>query len=186
MRLAGPVRLGFWNKFQFIGFGRAAAQVKVIDMNAWVLRAVGLGALTVVLETLLGFGMMSWPTAGAWMRILCLIVLVGAVIAWGVLDGRADRKANPDPEHGSDLTMRWLKAALAGGLGAGLVSWLLDFLPKFDLGDQGLFFNLTSGAAWIVLLIFIPGMLGVALGRFLVGREQKKSAPATTPEAVNA
>ncbi|WP_157387473.1 B-4DMT family transporter [Nocardia terrae] len=157
-------------------------------MNAWVLRAVGLGALTVVLETLLGFGMMTWPTAGAYMRILCLIVLVGAVIAWGVLDGRADRRANPDPEQGGDLTMRWLKAALAGGVGAGLVAWILDFIPKFDLGHQGLLFNVTSGAAWIVLLIFIPGMLGVAIGRFLVGREGKKSAPAapSAPAPANA
>ncbi|MEC3918177.1 B-4DMT family transporter [Nocardia sp. CDC160] len=156
-------------------------------MNAWVLRAVGLGALTVVLETLLGFGMMSWPTAGAWMRILCLIVLVGAVLAWGFLDGRADRQAHPDPEHGSDLTMRWLKAAIAGGLGAGLVSWILDFIPKFDLGDQGLLFNITSGAAWIILLIFIPSMLGVAIGRWLTGRE-KKSAPAapSNPQPANA
>ncbi|GAB2517109.1 B-4DMT family transporter [Nocardia heshunensis] len=156
-------------------------------MNAWVLRAVGLGGLTVVLETLLGFGMMSWPTAGAWMRILCLIVLVVAIVTWGVLDGRADRQANPDPEQGSDLTMRWLKAALAGGVGAGLVAWLLDFIPKFDLGDQGLLFNVTSGAAWIVLLIFIPGMLGVTVGRWLTGREHKKSTPAaSTPEPANA
>ncbi|MFE3192833.1 B-4DMT family transporter [Nocardia sp. NPDC059240] len=156
-------------------------------MNAWVLRAVGLGGLTVVLETLLGFGMMSWPTAGAWMRILCLIVLVVAIVTWGVLDGRADRRANPDPEQGSDLTMRWLKAALAGGIGAGLVAWILDFIPKFDLGDQGLLFNVTSGAAWIVLLIFIPGMLGVTVGRWLTGREHKKSAPAaSTPEPANA
>ncbi|APA98124.1 B-4DMT family transporter [Nocardia seriolae] len=149
-------------------------------MNAWVLRAVGLGALTVVLETLLGFGMMTWPTGGAWMRILCLIVLVGAVVTWGVLDGRADRRANPDPEHGTDLTMRWLEAALAGGVGAGLVSWILDFIPKFDLGDQGLLFNVTSGAAWIVLLIFIPGVLGVTIGRWLVGRERKNGTPAAT------
>ncbi|WP_154789463.1 B-4DMT family transporter [Nocardia aurantiaca] len=158
-------------------------------MNAWVLRAMGLGALTVGLEILLGFGMRYWPTSGAWMRILSLIVLVAAVIAWGWLDGRSDRRANPDPEHGADLTMRWLKAALAGGIGAGLVAWILDFIPGFDLGDQGLVFNITSGAAFIVLLIFIPGMLGVALGRWLAGRDGKKNAPATTapdPEPANA
>ncbi|MFF2550995.1 B-4DMT family transporter [Nocardia sp. NPDC058058] len=150
-------------------------------MNAWVLRAVGLGALTVVLRTLLGFAMVNWPTNGSWMRILCLIVLVGAVVAWGVLDGRHDRRANPDPDHGADLTMRWLKAGLAGGLGAGLVAWILDFLPKFDLGDNGLLFEISSGASFIILLIFIPAMIGVALGRYLVGRESKKgSANANT------
>ncbi|MFD7843169.1 B-4DMT family transporter [Nocardia sp. NPDC059764] len=156
-------------------------------MNAWVLRAVGLGALTVVLETLLGVGMRYWPTAGVWMRILSLIVLVGAVVMWGLLDGRSDRQANPDPEHGTDLTMRWLKAALAAGVGSQLVAWILDFIPGFDLGDQGLVFNVTSAAAFIVLLIFIPAMLGVVLGRWLVGREGNKSAPAApTQEPVNA
>ncbi|UGT43044.1 B-4DMT family transporter [Nocardia yamanashiensis] len=144
-------------------------------MNAWVLRAVALGALTIVLRTVLGFAMVYWPTSGSWMRMLGLIVLVGAVLAWGVLDGRADRRANPDPERGADLTMRWLKAAVAGGLGAGLVAWLLDFVPKFDLGDQGLLFELTSSASFIILLIFVPAMIGVALGRFLVGRESKNA-----------
>ncbi|MFE3027649.1 B-4DMT family transporter [Nocardia tengchongensis] len=156
-------------------------------MNAWVLRAVGLGALTVVLETLLGVGMRYWPTVGVWMRILCLIVLVGAVVLWGLVDGRADRRANSDPEHGADLTMRWLEAGLAAGIGSGLVAWILDFIPGFDLGDQGLVFNITSAAAFVVLLIFIPAMLGVVLGRWLVGREGKKSAPAAqTPQPVNA
>ncbi|RDI50677.1 B-4DMT family transporter [Nocardia mexicana] len=156
-------------------------------MNAWVLRAVALGALTVVLRTVLGFGMIYWPTHGSWMRILCLIVLIAAVVTWGLLDGRGDRRKNPDPERGgADLTMLWLKAGVAGGLGAGVVAWVLDFLPKFDLGDNGLGFELTAGASFIILLIFVPGMAGVALGRFLVGREAKKAEPAPPPTAASA
>ncbi|MEV6768990.1 B-4DMT family transporter [Nocardia sp. NPDC051030] len=153
-------------------------------MNAWVLRAVGLGALTVVLRTLLGFAMVQWPTNGSYMRIFCLIVLVAAVLAWGFLDGRADRRKNAEPENGADLTMVWLKAGLAGGLGAGLVAWLLDFLPKFDLGDNGLLFEITSGASFIILLIFIPGMIGVTIGRFLAGRERKNN-PGKPDESVS-
>ncbi|MFI5775903.1 B-4DMT family transporter [Nocardia sp. NPDC051570] len=150
-------------------------------MNAWVLRATVLGALTVFLRTVLGFGMVYSPTHGEWMRTLCLIVLVGAGIAWGLIDGRNDRRANPDPERGgADLTMRWLKAGVVGGLGSGLVAWLLDFVPKFDLGGNGLIFELTAGAAFIVLLIFIPAMAGAALGRFLVGREHRKAETGPT------
>ncbi|WP_024805505.1 B-4DMT family transporter [Nocardia sp. BMG51109] len=153
-------------------------------MTAWVLRATVLGALTVGLRILLGFGMVYWPTQGAWMRILCLIVLIGAVAAWGLLDGRGDRRANPDPERGgADLTMIWLKAAVVGGLGAGLAAWLVDFVPKFELGDNGLLFELTAGASFIILLLFVPAMVGVALGRFLVGRESKKAQPAPPPTA---
>ncbi|WP_216902739.1 B-4DMT family transporter [Nocardia alni] len=152
-------------------------------MNAWLLRAVVLGALTVVLRTLLGFGMIYWPTQGGWMRVLCLIVVIGSGVVWGLADGRSDRRANPDPERGgADLTMRWLKAAVAGGLGAGIVSWILNFVPSFDLGDNGLLFEVTAGASFIVLLIFIPSMVGVATGRYLVTREANKAAArAQTP-----
>ncbi|MEG8179524.1 hypothetical protein GZH49_13395 [Nocardia terpenica] len=156
----------------------------MFGMNAWVLRATVLGALTVILRTVLGFAMIYWPTNGSWMRVLCLIVLLAAVVAWGLLDGRTDRRANPDPERGStDLTMRWLKAAIAGGLGAGILAWLLDFIPTFDLGDNGLGFELTAGASFIILLIFIPAMLGVTIGRFLITREAKKTAEASSEPA---
>ncbi|WP_245921279.1 B-4DMT family transporter [Nocardia nova] len=155
-------------------------------MNSWVLRAIVLGALTVVLRTLLGFGMIYWPTNGSWMRIVCLIVLVVAGVAWGLIDGRSDRRANPDPERGgADLTMRWLKAGVVGGVGSGLVAWLLDFVPKFDLGDNGLLFELTAGASFIVLMIFIPAMVGVAIGRILVGRDRRKSESSAPPAAAS-
>ncbi|MGX1806980.1 B-4DMT family transporter [Nocardia sp. NPDC055321] len=153
-------------------------------MNAWVLRAVALGALTVVLRTVLGLAMINWPTNGAWMRMLCLIVLLAAVVGWGVLDGRADRRANPDPERGTDLTMRWLKAGVVGGIGAGVVAWILDFVPKFDLGDNGLLFEVSSGASFIILLIFIPGVIGVTIGRYLAGRESKGNANASADTVV--
>ncbi|MCC3312795.1 B-4DMT family transporter [Nocardia africana] len=155
-------------------------------MNSWVLRAIVLGALTVVLRTLLGFGMIYWPTNGSWMRILCLVVLVVAGVAWGLIDGRSDRRAYPDPERGgADLTMRWLKAGVVGGVGSGLVAWLLDFVPKFDLGDNGLLFELTAGASFIVLMIFIPAMVGVAIGRLLVGRDQRKRDSSAPPAAAS-
>ncbi|PSR69850.1 hypothetical protein C8258_01935 [Nocardia sp. MDA0666] len=158
----------------------------MIDMNSWVLRAIVLGALTVVLRTLLGFGMIYSPTNGSWMRILCLIVLVVAGVAWGLIDGRSDRRANPDPERGgADLTMRWLKAGVVGGVGSGLVAWLLDFVPKFDLGDNGLLFELTAGASFIVLMIFIPAMVGVAIGRILVGRDRRKGESSVPPAAAS-
>ncbi|WP_232851557.1 B-4DMT family transporter [Nocardia acididurans] len=154
-------------------------------MNAWVLRAVGLGALTVVLRTVLGFAMVYLPTAGSWLRILCLIVLLAAVITWGVLDGQADRRANADPDRGADLTMRWLYAGLAGGLGSGVVAWILDFVPKFDLGDNGLLFEVTSAASFIILLIFVPAVAGVALGRYLVSRNGEKSDGAADTVVLN-
>ncbi|MFE7800266.1 B-4DMT family transporter [Nocardia sp. NPDC057440] len=152
----------------------------VLTMIAWVVRATLLGALVVVLRTVLGFAMVYWPTQGGWMRMLALVGLLGVVVFWGVLDGRKDRVAHPDPERGSDLTILWLKAAVAGGLGSGLVAWILDWLPRFDLGDNGLLFELTASASFIILLIFVPALLGVAIGRALAGRRNDhQSAPPT-------
>ncbi|MBF6297395.1 B-4DMT family transporter [Nocardia amamiensis] len=146
----------------------------VFRMNSWLLRAVVLGALVVAMRAVLGFAMVYWPTHGALMRILCLIVLLAAIVAWGVLDGRRDRATTPDPERGADLTLLWLKAAVAGGVGSGLVAWVLDWLPRFDLGDNGLLFEVTAGASFIILLIFVPALIGVGIGRMLAERQGGK------------
>ncbi|WP_039799002.1 B-4DMT family transporter [Nocardia araoensis] len=140
-------------------------------MTSWLLRAVVLGALVVALRSLLGFAMVYWPTHGAVMRILCLVVLIAAIVSWGVLDGRRDRAASGDPERGADLTMMWLKAAVLGGVGSGLAAWILDFVPRFDLGDNGLLFEVTAGASFIILLIFVPALIGVGIGRMLADRQ---------------
>ncbi|AFU03635.1 hypothetical protein AW168_14780 [Nocardia brasiliensis] len=153
----------------------------VVRMNAWVLRAIVLGALVVFLRAVLGFAMVYWPTHGVWMRALCLIVLLAVIVYWGFLDGRKDRTANPNPETGTDLTLLWLKAAVAAGLGSGLGAWILDWLPKFDLGDNGLLFELTAGAAFIVLLVFIPALIGVGIGRALTDRRSAKASAEPTP-----
>jgi hypothetical protein len=151
-------------------------------MYAWLLRSVGLGVLTVVLRTLLGFAMIYWPTHGQWLRIGCLVILIGAGVVWGIFDGRADRKTYPDPDEGVDLTMRWLKAGIAGGLGSGLLAWLLGFVPTFDLSGNSLFFELTVSAAFIVLMIFVPAMVGVTAGRFLADRAQRKAEAHSSAE----
>ncbi len=153
----------------------------VIGMTAWLLRALALGGLAVVLRVLLGFAMGYIPTYGVWLRLLCLVVLIGAAVAWGVRDGRADRHEHPNPEQGADLTIRWLQTAVVAGVGSGLVSWLLDFLPKVDLGDGGLLFEATAASAFIILLVFVPGLIGVAVGRRLGTRDNERSAGGVTP-----
>ncbi|HLS75241.1 MAG TPA: B-4DMT family transporter [Nocardia sp.] len=155
-------------------------------MIAWMVRGLLLGALIVALRVALGFAMANWPTNGVWFRLLCLLVLLGAVVAWGMLDGRRDREAHPDPERGSDLTIRWLQAAALGGIGSSAVCWLLDFLPGFDLGDNGMLFELTACSAFFLLLIFVPGLAGIGLGRMLAGRSAEKRDAAARPAAVGA
>lgn len=156
-------------------------------MNAWVLRGVGLAAVHVVVRALLGFAIAQWPVQGSPMRWFSVVIVVLAAAAWGYVDGTNDRRASADPDHGEDLTMLWLKAALLGGVAAGAAAWIVDWIPKFDLGDNSLIFELTSGAAWTVLLIFIPALVGASVGRLLVTRQANKaSTPQQAPVAVAA
>lgn len=156
-------------------------------MNAWVLRGLGLAVVHVVVRAVLGLAIAQSPLQGSLMRWVSLLVVVLIAAIWGYIDGSRDRRRNADPDNGADLTMLWLKAALLGGVVAGAVAWIVDQLPKFDLGDNSLVFELTSGAAWTVLLIFVPAVTGVALGRFLSNRKANKaSASRHAPVAVAA
>lgn len=156
-------------------------------MSGWLVRGIGLALVHVVVRTLLGFAISEWPLRGSTIRWLSVLLVVLIALAWGYVDGRRDRKKNPDPERGADLTMMWLKAAVLGGLVAGAVGWIIDQAPKFDLGDNALLFELTSGAAWTILLIFIPSMIGIGVARVLAGRKERKAnPPADTERATQA
>ncbi|GGN69131.1 B-4DMT family transporter [Nocardia rhizosphaerihabitans] len=143
-------------------------------MTAWVLRATVLGALVVALRLLLGFAMASAPTYGTIWRAGCLVVIVAVVVAWGMRDGRSGTAA--------DLTVRWLAAGAVAGLASGAVCWVLDQVPGIELGDAGALFELTSAASFIMLLIFLPALVGVAFGRRRARRTPESAARVSEPE----
>ncbi|MFF5032444.1 B-4DMT family transporter [Nocardia salmonicida] len=141
-------------------------------MTAWVLRATVLGALVVALRVLLGLAMGSWPTYGIFWRALCLAAVIAVVVVWGLRDARA----------GADsLTVRWLAAGFGAGLASSAVCWVLDQVPGIELGDAGLLYELTSAASFILLLIFLPAMVGVAFGHIRSRRSSESATPATEP-----
>ncbi len=143
-------------------------------MTGWVVRGIGMGLINVGVRILLGVAVTQWPLHGSQLRWLGLATVLVAVIVWAGLDGVRDRRANPDPDHSADLTMVWLKAAALAGLGAGLVTWIVQMVVDFSVGQNSLFFELTSGAAFTILLIFIPATIAAFLGRLLVGKEAKR------------
>ncbi len=151
-------------------------------MTGWVVRGIGMGLINVGVRILLGVAVTQWPLHGSQLRWLGLATVLIAVIVWAGLDGVRDRRANPDPDHSADLTMVWLKAAALGGLGAGLVAWIIQMVVDFSLGQNSLFFELTSGAAFTILLIFIPATIAAFLGRLLVGKEAKRKLATTDAE----
>lgn len=149
-------------------------------MYAWVVRAVALGGFIVLIRFLLEQAMEQWPTHSGPLRLVLFLVVLAAALVWGWADGRGDRLSHPNPDDGEDLTMRWLKAAVAAGLAGGLAAWLIALIPSVEMGGNSLFFELTSGAAFVVLIIFLPAMLGIGLARRVVERRANKDAAKST------
>jgi hypothetical protein len=96
-------------------------------------------------------------------------LFVVGVGVWGVLDGRADAVANPDPDRRQDLAMTWLLAGLLAGVLSGAVAWLIALFYN-GLYTGGLISELTTFAAFTALAVFLPGIVGVAIGRWRVDR----------------
>lgn len=149
-------------------------------MKPWLLRGLGLTLVHVLVRVLLGVALVQWPLQGSMLRMVALAVVVLATIVWAGLDGIRDQRAHPQSDDGADLTMLWLKAAAVTGLAAGLLTWLIDTVGPIQTGVKSLFFELTSGAAFTVLLVFVPATAAVMLGRLLVRRDQRKSAGTAT------
>jgi MFS family permease len=97
-------------------------------------------------------------------------VFGGAVFFWGLLAGRADARANPDPDRRGNEAIPWLVAGLLAGLISGVVCW---FISRFyeTIYVDGLGSELTTFAAFTAMVIFIAAMAGVAVGRKLVDRK---------------
>jgi hypothetical protein len=135
-------------------------------MNAPLSRGLGLAAVHVAVQFLLGLAVLYWTPQTSSARLIALVLVAGMAIAWGTVDGRRDRLAHGERSE-ADFPILWLQAGVIGGLAA---TWLVDKLPGLDLGGNSLFFELTAAAAWILLLIYVPAMIGVGLGRLVAKR----------------
>lgn len=101
---------------------------------------------------------------------LCGLFGVAAFIV-GLLDGLSDARDNEDPDRRRDLAMRWLLAGLVAGVLSGLVTWIISLFYKGVYVD-GLGPELIVFPAFTCLLVFLPAMLGIAIGRWLVDRKR--------------
>lgn len=144
-------------------------------MKPWLLRGLGLALVHVVVRVLLGAALVQWPLQGSVLRWLGFAVVVIAAFVWAGLDGIRDHRAHPDPDEGADLTMRWLAAGAVTGIVGGVLTWFVDTIAPVPVGVTSLFFEVTSGAAFTVLLVFLPAMAAVTLGRFFARRSERKA-----------
>jgi hypothetical protein len=138
-------------------------------MTNWMLRGLVFGAAMVVVRLFQGTLIDVWQTQAGLISIALLVLFLVGVVAWGVIDGRADAAANPDPDRRSDLAMTWLLAGLVAGLLSGAVTWLVSVFYK-SLYVGGLINELTTFAAFTALLVFLGAISGVTVGRYLIDR----------------
>src|SRR3982074_2658221 len=95
-------------------------------MSKWLLRGLVFAALMVVVRLLQGAMINAWETWAILISITLVLLFIIAAFVWGLIDGRADAEANPDPDRRSDLAMTWLLGGpvrrLLSGPGSGVLS----------------------------------------------------------------
>jgi len=143
-------------------------------MSKWFLRGLVFAAVMVVVRVIQGVLINAFEAQAGLISLILMILFAIAVMVWGHSDGRADARANPDPDRRDDLAMTWLGAGLVAGLVSGLVSWIIALVDK-ALYVSTLFNELTSFAAFTALLVFVAAVAAVTLGRRRVDKEYAKA-----------
>jgi hypothetical protein len=138
-------------------------------MTNWMLRGLVFGAAMVVVRLFQGTLISVWQTQAAFISIALLVLFIVGVVIWGLMDGREDASANPDPDRREDLAMTWLLAGLVAGLLSGAVTWLISVFYK-ALYVGGLINELTTFAAFTALVVFLGAIAGVTVGRWRIDR----------------
>ena len=113
----------------------------------------------------------AFPTSAGVISLLLVVLLGGAAAAWGFRDGTEDAQENADPDRRRDLAMRWLLAGLVAGVLGGAVAWLISLFYR-GIYAEGLFAEVTAFAAFTALLVFLPAMFAVTVGRWRVDRNR--------------
>jgi hypothetical protein len=138
-------------------------------MSKWLLRGLVFAALMVLIRLVQGAAINAWETKALLISVTLVVLFAIAAFVWGLIDGRSDAKANPDPDRREDMAMTWLLAGLFAGIVSGAVAWLISMFYK-GLYVGGLINELTTFAAFTALLTFVTAIAGVAIGHWLIDR----------------
>jgi MFS family permease len=138
-------------------------------MSKWLLRGLVFAALMVFIRLVQGTLINAFETKALLISVTLVVLFAIAVFVWGFFDGRADARANPDPDRREDLAMTWLLAGLFAGIVSGAVSWLISLFYK-NLYVGGLINELTTFAAFTALLTFVFAIAGTMVGHWVIDR----------------
>ncbi|HEX7827626.1 MAG TPA: B-4DMT family transporter [Mycobacterium sp.] len=138
-------------------------------MSKWLLRGLVFSALMVVVRLLQGALINAWESWAIVFSVTLVVAFIIVAFVWGLVDGRSDAQANPDPDRRGDLAMTWLLGGLFAGIVSGFVAWFISLFYD-NLYAEGLLSEVTTFAAFTALITFLAAITGVALGRYLVDR----------------
>src|SRR3981189_3155911 len=138
-------------------------------MSKWLLRGLVFAAPMVVVRLLQGAMINAWETQALVISVTLVLLFAIAAFIWGLIDGRADARANPDPDRRGALATPRLPAGLFAGIVSGLVAWFISLFYD-NLYAEALLNEITTFAAFTALLTFLAAIAGVALGRDVTDR----------------
>jgi hypothetical protein len=140
-------------------------------MTTWLLRGLLFGIGMVLLRLVQGGLINANPTKAGVISVALVVIFGIAAFLSGLFDGTADARANHDPDRRRDMAMFWLLAGLVAGVFSGLLTWIISQFYGGVYADR-LWPELVVFPAFTALLIFLPAMFAVALGRYLVDRRR--------------
>lgn len=138
-------------------------------MPAWLTRGLVLavvhaaGAVTVAKVAVFN------PTNKVVLVSIVFALLIGVALAWGSIDGWLRRE---------DSARNWVIAAIVAGPVAGVLYVIGRALFVDQTGASELGVQVTSGAAFVALLVLVPAAVGIFVGSRL---EPPKIKPQPRP-----
>lgn len=140
-------------------------------MTTWMLRGLVFAAGMVIVRLLQGALINTFETEAGLISFVLVLIFGAASLIWGFIDGRADAKVNWDPDRRRDLAMTWLLAGLIAGVVSGAVIWIISLLYA-NVYVESLINELTTFAAFTALMVFVPAVITVAIGRLSIDRKR--------------
>lgn len=136
-------------------------------MRTWLIRGLTLGVIHALVQTILAAFSAANPNSVTVLRAVALGVLIGVAFLWGAVDSWRGHA-----EYG--LAAAWLKSALLAGPVAGVLGVIGQGVFVDNTGIESLGVAITGGAAFTALLVVVPSIVGLGVGR-LVGQRDDVS-----------
>lgn len=138
-------------------------------MTTWMLRGLVFAAGMVIARLVQGTLINSFETKAGLISFVIVVIYGVTSFIWGLFDGRSDAKDNWDPDRRRDLAMTWLLAGLIAGVVSGAVTWIASLLYPHVYVDS-IISEITTFAAFTALMVFVPAITAVAIGRLSIDR----------------